>query len=137
MDNTENATGAGDDGKNGLEWTVFALSLVLVLAILCYLGYQVYVEKEGTPDVFVETRHDPSEHNPYRYHVTVHNLGQETAETVALEVTVLKAGEEVEKAELEIAFVPKESMREGWVNFNQDPALADTVEAHILSYNRP
>lgn len=131
------AAGAGNDRKNGLEWTVFTLSLLLVLAILGYLGYQVYTQKEETPDIIADTRHDPSDHNPYRYHVTVHNRGGQTAETVVIEVTVKKGGQDVEKAELELPFVPKESKREGWVNFTEDPGLSDTLEAHVLSYKKP
>lgn len=131
------AAGAGDDNKNILEWTVFAISLFLVTAILGYLGYQVYIEKEETPDVFAEVRHDPSDHNPYRYLVSVHNVGGQTAETVTIEVTMRRSEEDVEKAELQIAFVPKESKREGWVNFSKNPALADTVEAHVRSFKKP
>lgn len=130
-------SGAGDDSKNGLEWTVFTLSLLLVITIIGYLVYQVYNQKEETPDIIVETRHDPSDNNPYRYHITVYNRGGQTAETVVIEVTVKKGGKELENAELELPFVPKESKREGWVNFSADPVLADTMEAHVVSYKKP
>lgn len=131
------AQGAGDDKKNFLEWTVFAISLLLVAAILGYLAFQVYTEKEETPDILVETKPDPSDNNPYRYLVTVQNIGGQTAENVTIEVAVKKNGQDVEKNELQIAFVPKESEREGWVNFSKDPAQADTVEAHVISFKKP
>lgn len=131
------AAGAGDDNKNKLEWIVFAISLLLVAAILGYLSYQVYTEKEETPDILVELMPDPSDHNPYRYLVSVHNRGGQTAETVTIEVAMKMDGQEVEKAELQIAFVPKESTREGWVNFSKSPAQADTVEAHVRSFEKP
>lgn len=128
------AKGAGDDKKNKLEWTVFAISLCLILAVLGYLGYQVYTEKEETPDMVVAIEPDPSDNNPYRYQVSVENKGGKTAESVTIEVKMKKGGEDVQTAELQIPFVPKESKREGWVNFSLDPALADTVEAHVLSF---
>lgn len=131
------AAGAGDDSKNALEWTVFAVSLLLILGVFGYLAYQVYTEKEESPDILVETRHDPSDHNPFRYHVTIHNKGGQTAEAVTVEVAMKQDGKEVGKAELQIPFVPKESKREGWVNFSEDPNKADTVEARVLSYKKP
>lgn len=131
------AAGAGDDSKNALEWIVFSISLLLILGVFGYLAYQVYTEKEESPDISVETRHDPSDHNPFRYHVTVYNKGGQTAEAVTVEVAVKEGGKEVEKAELQIPFVPKESKREGWVNFSKNPGKADTVEARVLSYKKP
>lgn len=131
------AAGAGDDKKNFLEWTVFYISLLLVLSTVIFLAYQVYNEKEESPDIQAEYYSDPSEHNPYRYRVILYNRGGQTAETVTVEVAVKKGGKDVEKAELQIPFVPKESKREGWVNFSEDPSKADTVEARVLSYKKP
>jgi len=136
MSNT-GVAGAGNDDKNKLEWTVFFCSLILVLAVLGYLVYQVYTATKETPDLVVEAWQDPSDHNPYRYRVLVYNMGGQTAETVTIEVVVKKDGKDVEKAELQIPFVPKESEREGWVNFSKNPALADTVVAHVISYYKP
>ena len=127
----------GDDDKNALEWSVFAVSLLLVLGIVAYLSYQVYTDKPSTPDLVVEYFHDPSTNAPQRYRVVVHNLGGETAEEVQIELVVEKGGEEVENAELSIAFAPKASKREGWVNFKDDPKQGDTLVARVVSYKRP
>ncbi|MCC9169133.1 hypothetical protein [Pontibacter harenae] len=129
-------SGDGDD-KNKLEWTVFAISLGLVLSILGFLGYKIYKDQATPPDLYVEHVHDPSKLSPYRYRVVVHNVGGETAGEVTVEL-VLKKGEIVlEQAELAIAFVPKNSKREGWVNFVDNPALADTIVNRVISYKRP
>ncbi|MDX5418542.1 MAG: hypothetical protein LPK09_04945 [Hymenobacteraceae bacterium] len=130
--------GAGvDDDKNALEWTVFGVSLLLVLSILAYLVYQVYTDKPATPDLVVEYFHDPSDHAPQRYRVVVHNRGGETAEEVHVELALEQGGKQLERAELSIAFAPKESKREGWVNFKEDPARADTLVARVVSYKKP
>jgi uncharacterized protein (TIGR02588 family) len=131
------AEGAGDDKKNFLEWTVFTVSLLLVLSTVVYLIYQLYTEKEETPDIQTEYWADPSEHNPYRYRVVLYNRGGQTAESVTVELTVKQGNKNIEKAELQISFVPKESKREGWVNFSKDPTKADTLEARVLSYKKP
>lgn len=125
------------DQKSWLEWAVFGLSLLLVLTILGYLGYKAYTQQPSTPDLYVEYRHDPSPHSPYRYHVAVHNKGGETAEAVQIELVLQQAGQEVEKAEMQIDFSPQKSIREGWVSFSKDPAKADSVVARVVSYKRP
>ncbi|PKV62845.1 hypothetical protein [Pontibacter ramchanderi] len=126
-----------DDDKNALEWTVFAISLVLVLAILAYLGYMAYTSKPSTPDLTVEYFHDPAPHAPQRYRVVVENKGGETAEEVQVELTLQRDGEEVEQAELSIAFSPKESKREGWVIFRENIRQTDSLAARVVSYKRP
>ncbi|WP_018479167.1 hypothetical protein [Pontibacter roseus] len=128
--------GDGDD-KNALEWTVFAISLLLVLSILAYLGYQVYTDKPSSPDLVVEHYHDPSENAPQRYRVLVHNRGGETAEEVQVELALQRGGEELETAELSIGFAPKDSKREGWVSFKNAPGKTDTLVARVMSYKRP
>jgi uncharacterized protein (TIGR02588 family) len=125
------------DQKNMLEWTVFALSLLLVLGILAYWTYQAVTQKPGKPDLYIISIPDPSEHNPYRYHLSVHNAGGETAENVRVELSMQKDGQEVEKGELQVAFLPKEGRREGWISFSSDPARADTVIARVVSYEKP
>lgn len=116
---------------------MFGVSLALVLAILVYLSYVAITHKPSTPDLVVTHFHDPSANAPHRYRVVVENKGGETAEEVQVELTLESGGKEVESAELNIAFSPKESKREGWVNFKEDPASADTLVARVVSYKRP
>ncbi|EJF10078.1 MULTISPECIES: hypothetical protein [Pontibacter] len=126
-----------DDDKNALEWTVFVVSLLLVLSILAYLSYQTYIDVPSTPDLVVRYYPDPTDNAPQRYRVEVYNEGGETAEEVQIELTLEKGGEVLESAQLNIAFAPKNSMREGWVNFKEDPMQADTLAARVMSYKRP
>lgn len=126
-----------DDDKNALEWSVFGISLVLVLGIMAYLGYMAYTQKPSSPDLAVEYFHDPSANAPHRYRLAVYNRGGETAEEVQVELTIENGGEEVESAELSIAFSPKKSKREGWVNFKKAPGSTDTLVARVVSYKRP
>lgn len=137
MDKTKRNYREGDDAKNPLEWAVFAVSLLLIMAILGYLGYQAYTYQPSSPDIQVKYQADPSVQAPYRYHVSIVNLGGETAEEVLVEVALQKEGKDMETAELQIPFAPKESIREGWVTFKADPATADSVAARVVSYKKP
>lgn len=134
----DNSNGSkGKDQKNALEWVVFGLSLVLVMGVLGYWGYQVYADKPAPPDLYVEKWPAPSRLSPHRYHVLIHNKGGQTAENVKVEVALQQDGKDIEKAQLDIAFAPQESKREGWVNFDADPAEADSVVARVVSYKKP
>lgn len=125
------------DQKNLLEWGVFWLGLLLVLSILVYLGYEAYHYKPSSPELYVEYWPDPTGAQPNRYRVVVSNRGGETAESVQVELVLQQGGKEVEKAELEIAFVPQESKREGWVNFSHKPPSKNAISARVISYQKP
>jgi uncharacterized protein (TIGR02588 family) len=137
MEKTKRKYREGDDTKNPLEWTVFAVSLLLIVAILGYLGYHAFTYVPTSPDIQVTYRPDPSEQAPHRYHVAIVNLGSETAEEVLIEMALQKEGEDMEAAELQIPFAPRESKREGWVIFKTDPATADSVAIRVVSYKKP
>lgn len=125
------------DGKNALEWGVFSISLLLVLAILGYLGYKTYTNQPSPPDLQVEYRSSPTQGAPYRFHVTVKNKGGETAEQVSIELVMMGDTTTIEKAELQLPFVPTSSKREGWLNFSNDPAKADTIISRVKGFSKP
>lgn len=127
----------GKDQKNALEWAVFGVSLLLVAGVLGYWSFQVFNDGPSSPDLYVERRLDPAAGSPYRYRVAVHNKGGQTAESAMVEVALKRNGQELEKAHLQISFVPNGSKREGWVTFETDPAEADTVVARVVSYKKP
>lgn len=125
------------DKKNTLEWSVFTISLLSVISLLAFLTYQTITYNPSSPDLVVEYKHDPSQNAPHRYHITIRNKGQETAEEVQIELILEKNGRELEKATMQIPFAPQESKREGWVSFSKDPAKADTLYSRVVSYKRP
>ncbi|MEX2594646.1 MAG: hypothetical protein WD426_17880 [Anditalea sp.] len=126
-----------EDEKNILEWAVFSLSLLLITGILGYLVFQTIQHEPGSPDLVITYETAPSPHAPYRYHVTISNEGQETAEEVQIELILEKDGQQLELATLDILYAPKESSKEGWVNFSKNPIEADTLYARVVSYKKP
>jgi uncharacterized protein (TIGR02588 family) len=128
---------SGKDHKNELEWAVFAIGLLLVAGILGYLGYKIFTHQPSPPDLQVEYSSSPTETAPYRYHVVVKNNGGETAEEVSIELVLEGDSATIEKAELQLPFVPQASKREGWVNFSKNPDTADTIMTRVVSFKKP
>lgn len=122
--------------KNWLEWVVFALGLILVSATLGYLIYAGTSMDHEPPSV--EVRLGTPEQRQFNFivPVTVVNHGDETAEGVQIEVVLESGGEEKERGELNVAFLPRHATREGWVTFEQDPRTAQ-LKARVLGYQKP
>lgn len=102
--------------KNWLEWSVFAVGLVLTLSILGYLIY-LGLNRGEQPPVFKVTVGPPQKvPDGYQVRVDVYNQGDITAQSVQVEVE-----NKGEKSEFQIDFVPEHSSAKGWVVFPQQP----------------
>ncbi|CAN5712908.1 TIGR02588 family protein [soil metagenome] len=122
--------------KNWLEWVVFALGLILVSSTLGYLIYAGASMGHEPPSIEVRLgTPEPGQFN-FTVPVTIVNHGDETAEGVRIEVVVESRGEAKERAELDVAFLPRHATREGWVTFDQDPR-ASQLKARVLGYQKP
>jgi uncharacterized protein (TIGR02588 family) len=122
--------------KNWFEWVVFGLGLILVSMTLGYLLYAGATMGHEAPSI--EVRLGTPERRQFNFlvPVTVINHGDETAEGVRVEVVIENGGELKERAELDVAFLPRHATREGWVTFEQNPGAAQ-LKARVLGYQRP
>jgi uncharacterized protein (TIGR02588 family) len=107
--------------KNRLEWTVFAVGLVLVLATLGFLVRESIVGAGGPPEVVARLGEVRPSEGGYLVPVEVVNIGQTTAEDVLVPIYLDLPDGRREEAELNIAFLPRDSKRDGWVSFRDDP----------------
>lgn len=107
--------------KNPLEWTVFVIGLVLVIATLGYLVQESITARPGPPDVIARLGAVVPSANGYLVPVEVSNVGSATAEDVLVPIFLDLANGKQEEAELTIAFLPRESRRNGWISFRSDP----------------
>ncbi|OWY68007.1 hypothetical protein B7486_28760 [cyanobacterium TDX16] len=123
--------------KNWLEWIVFVLSLILVLFTLGYIVYDGATLGETPPNIELQLGQPQPQSDRFIVPVTAKNRGDETAETVQIEVTLNNDGKEVETAEFEIAFLPRHSTRRGWVTFQTDPRTVEQMEARVLGFEKP
>jgi uncharacterized protein (TIGR02588 family) len=122
--------------KNGLEWTVFIASSLVVLAVLGYLATKAVTEQKTPPDLRIEAGAVIARNGSYRLPLLVRNTGGATAESVVIEAVLRRGEEEVERAQLTLSFVPRRSEREGWVTFRHDPQCC-TIETRAVSYEEP
>ena len=122
--------------KNVLEWSVFLASAIIVLATLGYLGVSAIRGDKSPPDLRVLVGTPVWHAGVHRVPIVVRNLGESTAGSVHIEVVLRRGEEEVERAELDLAFVPRKSEREGWVTFRNDPRCCAVV-TRAVGYERP
>ena len=122
--------------KNALEWTVFIASTIVVLAVLGYLAMKAVTEKKTPPELRIEAGAGIARNGSYHVPLLVRNTGGATAESVIVEAVLRRGGEELERAQLELSFVPRRSEREGWVTFRHDPQCC-TLETRAVSYEEP
>jgi len=106
--------------KNTLEWTVFGVALILLLATLAHLVREAFTAGASPPELVVNLGIPKRVEEGFQVPVTVANRGDRTAEGVSVTISLALAAER-EEAALTIAFLPPRSRREGWVTFRGDP----------------
>lgn len=122
--------------KNVLEWTVFAFSCVLVTGVAGYLGYIAMTLEDSPPKIEVKIGKAEKAGDYYRVPVEVENEGDRTAENVHIEIVLERGGKEVEKGDVEIAFLPRLSPRSIEVTFKSDPRQGK-LSARVLGFEKP
>ena len=123
--------------KNWFEWIVFAVGLALVLSTLAYLAYDAATITDAPPSIEVSAGEPLQRPHNFIVPVTLINHGDQTAEGVVVEVTLESAGEEKERSELTVAFLPRGSTRKGWVAFQTDPRTVERIKARVMGYEKP
>jgi uncharacterized protein (TIGR02588 family) len=126
----------GKPAKNALEWTVFAIGLVLVVATLGFLVRESIVGDEGPPEVVARLGKPRISEGGHLIPVEVANIGQTTAEDVLVPIFLDLPGGRREEAELNIAFLPRDSKRNGWVSFRADPRRG-TIRLGAIAFEVP
>ena len=122
--------------KNWLEWTVFALSALLIAAVISFLVYETATIGNAPPDIQVQIGAPEPRTGYFAVPIEVMNKGDHTAEGVHVEIVLKGGGGNEETGDFEIAFLPRRGSREAWVTFKSDPREG-TLEARVLGYEKP
>ncbi len=121
--------------KNLLEWTVFGISTVLVLAALAFLTIASVRVDDGPAEMRAVAGSPVSKDGWLRIPVTVRNHGQSVAANVEVRVT-LGSGEAKREAGFTVDFVPRGGSRTGAVSF-RDVGGPLELECEVLGYEEP
>ena len=128
--------------KNALEWSVFAVSLLLVLASIGYLIRQILVADNTPPHITLQLgtpqdlQNSDKKEKTFMVPVKALNKGGQTAEGVHLEIEMQRGQEKPQTADFEINFLPAGSSRDGWVAFQGTKDNAK-LKARVLGYEIP
>lgn len=109
--------------KNALEWTVFALGLALIVALAVYLAQEAIGGRGAKAELKVELGKPEKVEGGYQTRVRVENVGDEA--TMAVQV-------KVDDADLDLDYVPRRSVREGFVVTEKPPK-----EGRAVSWQAP
>ena len=123
--------------KNWLEWLIFAVSFLLVVGTLGYLIYDATLSSEIPPNIEIQLGETQAQGRNFLVPVVAINRGEQTAETVQIEVILEKNGKEEESADLEIQFLPRGAKRSGWVTFETDPRTVDNIKSRAVGFEKP
>lgn len=122
--------------KNWLEWTIFGVSLLLVLGTIGLLIGAAVTGDNGPPAIRIELGEASAQGERYTVPVTAINDGGATAADVHLRIELHRQGAEPEEGELTIQYLPRHARREGWVTFGSDPRRG-TLVPRVLGYEKP
>lgn len=125
--------------KNWLEWTVFALGVVLVLAVVGVLVAQAVLHDDRPPHIGVRLG-DPwrPEVSPAHFvvPVTVVNDGDKAVEWVLVELTLVQDGDVRERSQLHLPDLPRRSRRNAGFTLQADPASGQ-LHTRVLGFSEP
>lgn len=121
--------------KNRLEWTVFGISLALIVCVVALLVREL-VTGDGRPAAVKVSAGDAVRSgDTFAVPLEVSNEGDTTAEDVRIEA-VVTWGAETERGEALLPFVPYHSHRRAWLTFTRDPR-GGTMTTRVLGYREP
>ncbi|HEY0876009.1 MAG TPA: hypothetical protein VGD94_21210 [Vicinamibacterales bacterium] len=121
--------------KNWLEWTVFGISLALIVAVAGLLVYQEITGGESPASLVADAGVPTETAGGYAVPIDVRNVGDTSAEDVQVEATLTWAGG-MERGEALIPLVPYRSKRRAWIAFSHDPRGGE-IRVRVLGYREP
>jgi uncharacterized protein (TIGR02588 family) len=117
------------EGKNALEWIVFALSAALIVATVVFLARDAITSTDVPPTFRVDVQTTPRD-TDVLLRLRVFNDGASSAEHVRVAV---HAEPNVDQ-DVELDFVPRASSRDAFVAL---PKTATGVHAHVVTWVAP
>lgn len=121
--------------KNTLEWTVFGISLVLIVGVVILLVHEHFAGGDRPPSIAAHAGEAVATAGGYAVPIDVRNDGDTTAEDVHVEGELTWAGG-IERGEAVLSFIPYRSQRRAWIAFSHDPRNGK-LQVRVRGYREP
>jgi uncharacterized protein (TIGR02588 family) len=120
-----------------LEWIAGGIGAVLTLALLGFLGWEAWTTPgDAPPEVTVRLEEVMPAGDGFVARIAAVNGSPATAAAVEVEGTLSRGGEEVERAQATLDYVPGHSETRGGLFFAEDPREGD-LRLRALGYQAP
>lgn len=135
---TERAPGkrTSDTERHPVEWAVGAISALLIMALLAYLGYRAVTVDSSPPRFRMEVESVSQIDGKFQALVAVTNEGGSAAADMEVSGTLAGAGEDEETGTFRVDYLPQGSTRRGTLLFTRDPS-AGRLNLSIHGYSEP
>lgn len=129
---------SGADGKKRplAELVVGSAGLLLVVAVLLFLGYQEITQGTLPPDITLDVEAIQPARSGYLVLIRAKNHGGVTASGLMIRGMLRQGTETVEISQARFQYVPPDSERRGGLYFSHDPRTFDLL-LQPEGYERP
>ena|SRR5690554_3729087 len=121
---------------NAVEKTSFILGVVVLLALISILIYQMVEREETPPNLEITIIEEPATDN-YGFKLEVENSGGESAEAANIKLSLYQEGIAVEDGTVAIQYVPVKSKKTAWIVFHTKKKAGDSVVVSSVTYVQP
>lgn len=121
--------------SNG-ERLVGVLGVMLVVGLLCFLGYQALAGAEGGPELSVDVERVERGEDQFVVHVRIRNEGGKTARNVSVSGALTDGDRTLEQATTTVSYVPTTSFRAAALVFTRDPREVE-LSVRAAGYELP
>jgi uncharacterized protein (TIGR02588 family) len=123
--------------KNLLEWAVFGISVVLVLAAVSMLSIEAITLGNNPPLLQVEPGAAEASADVLFVPLTITNTGDTAAEQVELAITVRQADGSEEEVTLHIELLPRMASEEHMIQLRPSAGAVESVSWEVVGYQLP
>lgn len=126
------------EGRSAAEWTTFAISAAILVAIIGMITWLSFRGAEEPPIIVAEARLDQARVDGGSWYVPIEvvNEGDRTVEEVTIEAELAGAADQPETAEFTVTFLAGGERATGTAIFSSDPTSGD-LSVRPVSYTSP
>ncbi len=125
-----------DKKINYLERSTFIAGLLILVFLFGYLSLQM-TKKQHLPPT-IEVAVSPAFINDKNsYEIMIQNTGEESAQAINIQFELYQEGKVAGNAVMVIDYLPSKSKETGWIVFEQDKKLFDSLVVNSITYLKP